>query len=49
MQFAHFLFFLRDAIAIPMAVIDWERKSRVFVGFVPTKNRVIFEARFVID
>jgi hypothetical protein len=30
MQFAHFLFFLREAIAIPMAVKIMDRKSRPF-------------------
>jgi hypothetical protein len=42
MQFAHFLYFLRDAIAIPMALIEWERKIRGFIVFVPRKNGVIF-------
>jgi hypothetical protein len=50
MQFAHILFFLREAIAIPMAV-KWMilapgRKERKISGFrreVPRKKGVIFK------
>jgi hypothetical protein len=49
MQFAHFLYFLCEAIAIPMAGIVWERKSRTFESEVPRKKGVIFGDGLVID